>query len=231
MQARQVGQQLGDLAEGEAVPHAQDRCGGQGMDAELSVRQVRRGRLLGVPALHALLAVGADAAVGVIAGGLDRAADQVLDDALVPPQTPQTSVAARAQRAMAIVPGQRHLLLMIDLAGHGPQRRLVAVLASGLPAPPSGGHAGLHERRQAVSIAPLRSGRRNGLLLELLDPLLQLRDVPVFFLQAEFAHVQFVLQSFDRRLQHLDGAGHPATLFASLRHTGTLTTIAKTRAC
>ncbi len=191
------------------------------------MRQVGRRRLLGMAALHPPPTVGAVATVRVIAGGLHRAADQILDDPLVLPQLRQAALALRAEHLMPIILRQRNLLMMVDLAWHGTQRRFVPLLAAG-PASPTLMGIGLHERRQII-----RWHRRPIVcrtLTEFFHLLLQFGDTLILLLQANLPHLQLVLQSLDPRLQHLDRPRHPAALFASLRHASTLTPLLKMRA-
>src|SRR5690606_21111052 len=157
---RQVRQQLRDLAERQAVTHPQDRRRRQGLDSQLPMRDAGRWRLLGSPALHTHAAMGAAAALRVIARGLDRAADQVLDNPLVPPKLLQPASAPWTDRLGLAVGGQRDFLMLVDFSRHGTKRRLVPRLAPWLPAPPAPGQAGLDERRQGLLLwIPGRAGR------------------------------------------------------------------------
>ena len=110
----------------------QQRGGRQGVEAQLPVRDVGRRRLLGRARFHALAAAGAISAARVITGNLHLGGDDVLDHTLVILDVDQAGVAAGTGFCTRRVHRQRHLLVSIDMIGHGPQRRGMPLLAARL---------------------------------------------------------------------------------------------------
>jgi hypothetical protein len=115
----------------QPLADAQHHAQRQGVEPDLPVRHVGRGRLLRRPALDPAVAVDAAPAARLELRHQHVGGRQVLHHPLVRTQLRQRATATRAQLTPTLVTRQRHVDDLVDLRRHRPQRRHMARLAAG----------------------------------------------------------------------------------------------------
>ena len=137
LQPGQVGEQLGDLPQRQAIADPHHRRRGQGVDPQLGVRQVRGRRLILRPRFHAFAATRAIAAVRVVAGRHHARRNDVLHHPPVMLHLAQLRPAMRTAQLALRIHRQGHILMNVDLPRQRPQGRRMTLRTAGLTPRPS----------------------------------------------------------------------------------------------